>query len=695
MARRSASLRFPAPPTCLALALAILGCVLPAAAPAGAAAKQQKSTAGEARSGAPAGAGADQPAAAKATAQSEGETKHDAQAQRQAERQAAQAQRDAERNAAQAQRQADQAQRQAAQGQRQVERQAQQAQRQAERVQRRADRAAQQLTRTSGGQAQADAPGAQTAARGKAQRERERELRRRQRELRREREPRHETRKQREAREAREKTLGSGSGDSGAVSQPAAAVAATAPAPAAAAAPSAAGSSTGASNASGTSTRRASVRRAAARQRHARRAGSTGTPLVAALPIGAGQAAAGTPVPARTRKATATRPSHRVAAKPSQLVTTVTRIIGVIPTALWLVIGALGLLAAMFAVSSRVAARRARRLARQREELLEDVGLLQAALLPELPARLGPVGTSAAYRPASGPAAGGDFYDVFGLESGSLAVIVGDVSGHGRDALPHTTLVRFTLRAYLEAGLSPRETLRAAAPVLERQLGGSFATVVIAAYDPRERRLTYACAGHPHPLLTGLDEDAAIIACSAPPIGAGRRTGTRQTVVSIPGAAAVCFYTDGVVEARTEGELFGTSRLARALDGLPAHASAAELLDRVAELTERRPDDMAACLLDIARADGAEQPPFIESEELELDAQELQRPRPRRFLAAAGVADAEADAILAQARGAVALQGSVLLQVRPGAEGATATIIQDNLAPLRARAIARSQEVAL
>ncbi len=43
---------------------------------------------------------------------------------------------------------------------------------------------------------------------------------------------------------------------------------------------------------------------------------------------------------------------------------------------------------------------------------------------------------------------------------------------------------------------------------------------------------------------------APITACSSPPLGAGQPTGTRQTVVSIPGEALACFYTDGVIEAR-------------------------------------------------------------------------------------------------------------------------------------------------
>jgi serine phosphatase RsbU (regulator of sigma subunit) len=409
-----------------------------------------------------------------------------------------------------------------------------------------------------------------------------------------------------------------------------------------------------------------------------------------ALPVGPVVTAR---TPAKSPGASGRRHRTQPAARASSpLVTTVTRIIGVIPTALWLLIGALAFAAAAFATTSRLTARRARRLERQRSALLEDVGLLQAALLPELPGRLGAVTTAAAYRPASGPGAGGDFYDVFALREGLVAVVVGDVSGHGRDALPHTTLLRYTLRAYLEAGLTPREALRAAAPALERQLGGSFATVVLATYDPRARRLTYSCAGHPHPLLTGMDPEAGNIACSAPPIGTGRPTGTRQTVVSVPGAALAAFYTDGVIEARTGGELYGQRRLGGALEALDGSgdAVAAQLLDVVREQTERRPDDMAACVLGI---DGGDELPRIVCEELVLDPREARRAR--RFLLKAGVGEEDLERIIEQANAIAVEHGSVLIGIDTADGTAHVSLTHDNVAPLRARALARTQEVAL
>jgi hypothetical protein len=365
------------------------------------------------------------------------------------------------------------------------------------------------------------------------------------------------------------------------------------------------------------------------------------------------------------------------------VVKTITRIVGVVPEPIRILIGALLALALGLGVRSRIAARRARRLERQRVELLQDVGLLQAALLPAPPDRLGPVGTSVAYRPADGPGAGGDFYDVFAIEGGRLGVLLGDVSGHGRGALPHTALVRFTLRAYLEAGLSPRESLQTAAAALERQLGESFVTVAVATYEPRERVLTYACAGHPPPLVigSGSQQITPITVASAPPVGTGMRTGTRHTVVALPGAAQVCLYTDGVTEARTASELFGADRLRRTLTALGPGATAPQLLERVAQETDSRPDDMAACLLSIP---GGAQAPRIVAEEIELDAAAALGERTERFLCACGVARDRIAEITRTARLEAERAGTVLLEVRRGDSQPQVLLHPNNVAPLHA-----------
>lgn len=400
--------------------------------------------------------------------------------------------------------------------------------------------------------------------------------------------------------------------------------------------------------------------------------------------------AAATAIPATrsvgTRGARTGAHVTRTGARASPLATTITKIVDVVPAAVRVLIAGLLAVALALAVRSGVAAVRARRLERQRRELLEDVGLLQAALLPVPPARLGPVGTSAAYRPAAGPGAGGDFYDVFALADGQLAVIVGDVSGHGRQALPHTALVRFTLRAYLEAGLSPRDAVQTAGAVLERQLGGAFATVVAATYQPRERVLVYACAGHPPPLVLGAGTGAAAVApvtvCTPPPLGVGMRTGTRQTVVSIPGRAQICFYTDGVTEARIGSELFGTQRLADTLAELGPRASASAVLERVAERADARPDDMAACVLGVEGDDDA---PTALVEELEVDREEAASDRTARFLLACGVEPGDVADTVDSARVAAGRAGTVVLELRRGDGPPQLTLRREHLSYLHAR----------
>jgi hypothetical protein len=330
---------------------------------------------------------------------------------------------------------------------------------------------------------------------------------------------------------------------------------------------------------------------------------------------------------------------------------------------MWVALGVLALLAAGFFGRSQVTSRRAKRLAAQREELLQDVGLLQQALLPEIPNKLGDLATSVAYRPADGPAAGGDFYDAFLLDGERVAIIVGDVSGHGRAALARTALMRYTLRAYLDAGLEPRRALKVAGKALDDDLGGDFATVVLAIHDPTHATLTYASAGHPPPLVTGSGTFEPVTALSSPPIGAGLPTGLRQTTLHLPADAVACFFTDGLIEAKHGDDLVGRERLSEMLSDLGPRATAQGVIDAVAWFADETPDDMATCVVRPDEVGALDHVPD-RLEEVELSALDLGGDRVIRFLEACGVRGPDAEAARKSVEAAVGEFGCALLRVR-------------------------------
>jgi hypothetical protein len=348
---------------------------------------------------------------------------------------------------------------------------------------------------------------------------------------------------------------------------------------------------------------------------------------------------------------------------------TVHDIVRVIPAPVKAAIGALAALRLAAIAAWTAVTIRARRLRRQRGQLLQEVGLLQAALLPEVPAQIGRVAASVAYRPADGPGAGGDFYDVFELDGGGVGVVLGDVAGHGREALARTALLRYTLRAYVETGLEPRSAVRLAGETLEPNLGAGFATAAVAVYDPSAGTLTYSCAGHPPPILIGPSSHQPVTACSAPPIGVGERTGIRQTTVALPAGSLACFFTDGLAEARVNGELFGRERLQQLIVSLGASPDAGELIEAIRAEVNHIPDDMAACLLRplgpvaVGADDAAEASrPGTRIEELELRAggnRDL-----RRFLAACGIPPVEIGDLIRSAETRAEDYGGAIVRVK-------------------------------
>jgi hypothetical protein len=331
-----------------------------------------------------------------------------------------------------------------------------------------------------------------------------------------------------------------------------------------------------------------------------------------------------------------------------------------VPAGLKFALAVTGVISILLALAGLVTTIRNRSLARQRRELLQEVGLLQSALLPPVPDRVGGLRTSVAYRPADGPGAGGDFYDVLPLPGGRVGFILGDVSGHGRGALARTAFMRYTLRAYLEAGLEPRVALQVAGRVIDENLGGDFATVLLAVHDPETGSLTYATAGHPAPLVVGPQPHEPVTAGSSPPIGVGVRTGLRQTTVPLVPGSVAAMFTDGLLEARTEGGLLGRERLEELLEELGDDATARGLVESVNKVARVMSDDIAAVVIQPTNAATAG---LFRTEQLELTARELDSQIAERFLEACGVSDREVQTAIYDARMIADRFGGVILHV--------------------------------
>ena len=426
--------------------------------------------------------------------------------------------------------------------------------------------------------------------------------------------------------------------------------------------------------------RRATGSRPAASARHG--SGTTGSTSSAA--------SASPPPTSQTDRPRAKRPAPEPKDEGSVVTRTVRDIVETAPGWMKAALAALAVLTLLLGGGYLLTALRARSLARQRGELLNEVGLLQSALLPQVPGTVGALTTSVAYRPADGPGAGGDFYDVLALPDGRAGFILGDVSGHGRDALQQTAFMRYTLRAYLEAGLEPRVALQVAERAIGEQLGGDFATVLLAVHDPRTASLAYATAGHPAPIVVGgHDSFRSVIAGSSPPIGVAERTGLRQTRLPLMPGTTVCLYTDGLIEARTRDGMLGTERLEQLVAELGAGATASDLIDRVRDEASAVPDDMATCLL--SPTAGITTGNF-RTELLEISDAEASGDLPRRFLEECGVAAEELDAAEHEIRETAELYGGAIVSVAFGARRAV-RILPRNVATIESaswRAAARA-----
>jgi serine phosphatase RsbU (regulator of sigma subunit) len=233
--------------------------------------------------------------------------------------------------------------------------------------------------------------------------------------------------------------------------------------------------------------------------------------------------------------------------------------------------------------------------------LREAVTSLQAAVLPaDFPTVPG-LDVGALYRSASEVAqVGGDFYDLFAIEGGRVAAVIGDVCGKGVAAARHTVRLRYELRTLLEEDRPPGRVLTAFnRRVQEEFVEDEYATLLLLILDPATGAVSWSSAGHPPPLLTGPNPRTLAFAGSLP-VGLFADATYQTSRFTLQPGRCVVLYTDGVVEARNpDGQEFGTDSLEASAPAVAASAAAVAevVLKQVLSHSGGHLDDDAAVLV--------------------------------------------------------------------------------------------------
>jgi serine phosphatase RsbU (regulator of sigma subunit) len=204
---------------------------------------------------------------------------------------------------------------------------------------------------------------------------------------------------------------------------------------------------------------------------------------------------------------------------------------------------------------------------------------LSDSLLGALPVMAG-LETSARYLPASNTVSvGGDWYEGLILGDQRLALVVGDVTGHGLTAAADMALLRGMITALLHSGVSVADVFSEISGVLLQRSGLLLATAALVVVDVAAGTATYATAGHPPPLLqlpTG--EVRRLDAANAPMIGLSSTLRIAATT-TFPAGSRLVMFTDGLVERRDRPFEVGIEQIAASLETLATGLIPSDLTD--------------------------------------------------------------------------------------------------------------------
>jgi serine phosphatase RsbU (regulator of sigma subunit) len=200
--------------------------------------------------------------------------------------------------------------------------------------------------------------------------------------------------------------------------------------------------------------------------------------------------------------------------------------------------------------------------ARLYQQQKEFADTMQRSLLPRSVPALPGLEVGDAYQSSARVEVGGDVYDFLALDDERLAIVLGDVTGHGIDAAADMAMAKFVFRSLAREHPSPGDFLASANDVVVGEIApGKFITMVYLVVDGKGGTVAGAGAGHPPPRI--VEPDGSVRSLDIHGLVLGIEPGERyeEARASLVPGASVVLYTDGVLEARRHGELYGFERL--------------------------------------------------------------------------------------------------------------------------------------
>ncbi|MDT3395057.1 SpoIIE family protein phosphatase [Streptomyces sp. B1866] len=191
---------------------------------------------------------------------------------------------------------------------------------------------------------------------------------------------------------------------------------------------------------------------------------------------------------------------------------------------------------------------------------------LQRALLPRALPSLPALTAAARYLPSTrGSEVGGDWYDVIPLSADRVAVVIGDVMGHGMPEAATMGRLRTAVRTLSDLELPPDEVLARVNDLVGELGEEAFTTCLYGVYDPTTRVLAYADAGHLPPAVALPDGSVSFPRLDPdPPLGVADPPFETHEV-ALPDGSVLALYTDGLVEVPGGDIEDGMGRLTRTL----------------------------------------------------------------------------------------------------------------------------------